>query len=113
MRYAFICDVDASGLPQVLIVKDTKEEVVEAALEVFDERFDKEVPELPNADDGPGIEDPSWLDVANNVYHGETPEDEEWSFWAEEEDGNFEKLGYFTHRVGLLSFFDPNDAEVA
>lgn len=79
-RYAFVCDNGASGLPQVLIVRPTVEEIVAAAKAVYDEEY-------------PGDDT--------------LPEDEEWSFWKDETgNGNFVKLGYFTDHTGLQTFFE-------
>lgn len=79
-RYAFVCDKDASGLPQVLIVKPTVGEIVKAAKDVYDAEY-------------PGDDT--------------LPEDEEWSFWVDTTGrGHFDKLGHFTDHAELVGFFE-------
>ncbi len=81
-RYAFISDCGASGLPQVLVVRDTREEIVAAALTVYNRRY------------GPERE------------HSISP-DEDWSLWIDDEGrGEFERLGNVQSREEIECFFE-------
>lgn len=91
VRYAFICDAGAPGLPQHLVVKDTPAEVVAAALAVYDSYAEDE-----------GL---------TGEFAGMIPESEEWSFWASYGDSptHFEKLGWVSDRQEIVEFFETHE----
>jgi hypothetical protein len=80
-RVAFISDAGQPDIPQYLIVKDTEEEIVSAALAVYDSHY-------PNG--------------------GPISEDEKWSFWAGQGESPdwFDLMGYVHDREEIEHFFD-------
>lgn len=91
VKYAFICDAGNSGFPQHLIVKNTPEQIVAAALAVYDAYAEDE--------------------DLTGMFEGMIPEDEEWSFWASYGDSptHFEKLGYAESREEIVKFFETHE----